>query len=56
LTPFEKIVGVPPSPVGYTLARLSHSVARVKISGRSALWGPKYGILKKPIFGVQLRI
>jgi len=28
-------MGKPASPVGYTLVRLSHSVARVKISERS---------------------
>jgi len=29
------MLGEPPFPVGYTLASLSHSVARVKNSGRS---------------------
>ena len=32
---FGKIVGGPLFPVGFELARFGHSVARVKISGRS---------------------
>jgi len=31
----KKLLGEPPSPLGYGLVRLGHSVARVKISGRS---------------------
>jgi len=50
--PLKKIVGEPPSPVGYALARLGHSVALVKISGCSTLQGSKYGIAKKSILWV----
>jgi len=44
--PWQKIVGEPLSPVGYTLARLGHSIARVKISGaqhplRAKIWHPE---------------
>jgi len=42
--PFEKIVRGPPSLVGGVLVRLGHSLARVKIWGRSIPLGPKYGI------------
>jgi len=31
----EKMLGEPPSPVGYRLARLGHSIAHVKILGCS---------------------
>jgi len=39
----KKIIGEDPIPVGCMLARLGHSVARVKISGCSTPQGPKYG-------------
>ena len=35
LASLEKLLGGPLFPVGFGLARLGHSVARVKISGRS---------------------
>jgi len=49
--PLKKLLGEPPSPVGYGLARLGHSVARVKISGRSTS-GRNMVFRKKSIFGV----
>jgi len=36
--------------VGEALARLGHSMARVKIWGRSTTYGPKYGLPKKSIW------
>jgi len=42
--------------VGCGQARLGHSVTRVKISGRSTPYGPKYGLPKKSISWVGLNI
>ena len=50
--PLKTIVGGTPISCGYGLARFGHSVTRVKISGRSTLWGPKYGLPKKSILWV----
>ena len=47
--PLKKVVGGLPSPVGGALVRLGHSLARVKIWGRSTPSGPKYVLPKYPL-------
>jgi len=42
--PLKKVVRGAPSPMGGALVRLGHSLARVKIWGRSTPYGPKYGL------------
>ena len=44
--PLKKIVRAAPVPGGGALVRLGHSLARVKISGRSTRYGPKYNLPK----------
>jgi len=45
----KKVVRGLLSPVGAALVRLGHSLARVKIWGRSTPQGPKYGLPKNLI-------
>jgi len=42
-------LGGPPSQLGCALDSLGQSLARVKVSGRSTPWGPRYSIPKKCI-------
>jgi len=42
--PLKKVVREPPSPMEGGLVILGHSLARVKIWGRSTPNGPKYGL------------
>ena len=45
--PLKKVVKGPPSPMRGALVRFGHSLARVKIWGRSTPWGSKYDLSKK---------
>jgi len=45
-SPLKKVVRGAPPPVGGALVKLGHSLARVKIWGRSTPYGPKYGLPK----------
>ena len=42
-----KFSGGPPFQLGFALGSLGQSVARVKISGRSTLWGPRCSLPRK---------
>jgi len=44
--PVKKVVMGAPFPVGGALVRRGNFLARVKIWGRSTLYGPKYGLPK----------
>jgi len=44
--PLKKVLRGAPVPGGGALVRLGHSLARVKIWGRSTPLGPKYGLPK----------
>jgi len=48
----KKIVGGTPIPVGYGLAKLGHSVARVKISRRSTPWAEIWSSEKVDFVGI----
>jgi len=48
-SPLKKVARGPPPPVGGALVRLGHSLARVKIWGRSTPWGLKYVLPKNAL-------
>ena len=50
----QKFVGRPLSPVRGSLTRLGHFLERVEISGRSTIYGPKYGLPKVYLNGYNL--
>jgi len=54
--PLKILLGEPPFPSGCMLARLEHSIARVKISAHSTPKGPKYVLPNKSTFRIQLHL